>query len=165
MAAGSGSPTKVNGRVVESKRSCGRPGAWGHCRINAGTFRRRLADTQQRAGFALARLPCRFMLETAMLASFLIASAGQNQSALIAVTSALAAIIFTKAVDWFFERSRRFYERKQIAAAITAELEAVLQIFQMRQYQNILASFIDSMTKTGKAANPRIPIRENIMPV
>ena len=53
------------------------------------------------------------MLETAMLTSFLVASAGQNRSALIAVASALTAIIFTKAVDWIFQKGRRSYEQKR----------------------------------------------------
>jgi hypothetical protein len=105
------------------------------------------------------------MFETAMLASFLIASAGQNQSALIAVASALTGIIFTKAVDWLFEKGRRSYEQKQTAAAIMAELEAIVQIVRLRQYQNILAQNIESMMKDGIVKNPKIPIRENFMPV
>lgn len=100
-----------------------------------------------------------------MLASFLIASAGQNQSALIAVASALTGIIFTKAVDWFFEKGRRSYEQKQIAAAIMAELEAVVQIVRLRQYQNILTQNIESMKKDGIVKNPKFPLRENFMPV
>ena len=100
-----------------------------------------------------------------MLASFLIASAGQNQSALIAVASALTGIIFTKAVDWFFEKGRRSYEQKRIAAAIMAELEAVVQIVRLRQYQNILTQNIESMKKDGIVKNPKFPLRENFMPV
>ena len=45
-----------------------------------------------------------------------------------------------------------------------AELEAVVQIVRLRQYQNILTQNIESMKKDGIVKNP-IPLRENFMPV
>jgi len=100
-----------------------------------------------------------------ILDSFLLAAAKQNQSGLIAVAGVLSGVIVTKAVDWFFEKRRHSYEQKQTAAAVMAELEAIVQIIVLRQYQHLLAQNIEFMTRTGKVANPKIPIRENFMPV
>lgn len=46
-----------------------------------------------------------------------------------------------------------------------AELEAVVQIVRLRQYQNILTQNIESMKKDGIVKNPKFPLRENFMPV
>jgi hypothetical protein len=87
-----------------------------------------------------------------------------NSYIIAAISGFIGACVATFGT-WFLDWRRRVTERKQVAEAVMAELEAVLQIVQIRQYQNILANLIDSMTKTGKAANPRIPIRENFMPI
>jgi hypothetical protein len=66
---------------------------------------------------------------------------------------------------WILEWRRRVNERKAADAAVMAEIEAILQIVGFRNYQPLLSANIALMTRTGRPAQLKVPIRENLMPV